>query len=136
MTAKECSMNKVQVNGIVIAAGTIVTFFLIRFLRIPPPLGQYVAGRTLSPNAVRYCIRGSMYIDKKDYDKAIEDFSEAISLDPTDPDAYNGRSLAYDHKNETAKAVEDFTQVLRLDPAGNTTKKFLAAISLREGRKY
>lgn len=91
---------------------------------------------SLEPNAVRYCIRGSMYIDKKDYDKAIEDFSEAISLDPTDPDAYNGRGLAYDHKNETAKAVEDFTQVLRLDPADDTAKKFLAAISFLEGRKY
>jgi tetratricopeptide (TPR) repeat protein len=35
---------------------------------------------------------------KKDYDKAIGDYSEAITLDPTVAEAYYMRGLAYDYK--------------------------------------
>jgi tetratricopeptide (TPR) repeat protein len=37
-------------------------------------------------------------IKKKDYDKAIGDYSEAITLDPTVAEAYYMRGLAYDYK--------------------------------------
>jgi uncharacterized membrane protein len=41
-------MNKLQTRGIVIIAGAIATFLLIRFLQIQPPVGNYFSGYTLS----------------------------------------------------------------------------------------
>lgn len=40
-------MNK-SIKGIVIAAGTIVTVLLMEFLRLPPPIEQYLSGGTIA----------------------------------------------------------------------------------------
>ena len=44
---------------------------------------------------VAYVNRARSYSDKKDYDRAIADYSEAIKLDPRLATAYNLRGLAY-----------------------------------------
>jgi len=41
-------MSKSLVKGIVIVAGTVVTFLLMRYLQIRPPVGQYFSGWVLS----------------------------------------------------------------------------------------
>jgi len=41
-------MKKSQMKGIVITAGVIVAFLLMRFLKIQPPIGKYFSGETLS----------------------------------------------------------------------------------------
>ena len=54
---------------------------------------------------------------KKDYDKAIEDYTEAIRLNPQFASAVlRKRALAQAEKKEYDKAIEDFTEVIRLDP--------------------
>ena len=54
--------------------------------------------------------------NKKDYDKAIADYDEAIELDPKDAVAYNNRGVAWYAKNEYDKAIADFNEAIRLDP--------------------
>jgi tetratricopeptide (TPR) repeat protein len=50
------------------------------------------------------------------YDTAIEDFTEAIRLDPNYADAYAFRGEAYFLKKDYDRAITDFTQAIRIDP--------------------
>jgi len=62
-----------------------------------------------------YYNRGLAYLDEKDYDKAISDFTEAIRLDPKF-DAYFHRGVAYAEKGDHDKAISDYTEAIRLEP--------------------
>ena len=60
--------------------------------------------------------RGAVYYGKKDYDRAIADFSNAIRLDPNFADAFNNRGLAYYDKNDYDHAIADYSASIRLNP--------------------
>jgi len=60
--------------------------------------------------------RGEAAFDKKDYDKAIADYTEAIRLDPNYYNYYNRRGDAYNIKKDYDKAIADYTEAIRLDP--------------------
>ena len=55
--------------------------------------------------AYAYCGRGAAWLAKKDYDKAIFDYSEALRLDPRLAAAYVGRGGVWRVKGEYAKAL-------------------------------
>ena len=48
--------------------------------------------------------------------RAIEDYTEAIRLDPELAVAYSNRGLAYDELGQMERAVADFDEAIRLDP--------------------
>lgn len=50
------------------------------------------------------------------FEEAIQDYNEAILLDPQRVEAFNNRGRAYLNIDQAGKAIEDFDQVLRLDP--------------------
>jgi tetratricopeptide (TPR) repeat protein len=50
------------------------------------------------------------------YDKAINDFTQAIMLDQNSGQAYQERATAYAHKGENNRAISDYTQAIRLTP--------------------
>ena len=52
---------------------------------------------------------------KKEYDKAIADYTEAIRLDPKNARAYTNRG-GLGRQEEYDKAIADFTEAIRLDP--------------------
>ena len=60
--------------------------------------------------------RGRAWSDQGQYDKAIQDFDQAIRLDPHYPDAFNNRGIARGGKGEREKAIQDFDEAIRLDP--------------------
>ena len=63
--------------------------------------------------------RGNAYFEKKEYDLAINDYSEAIRLDPNFVLAYDKRSSAYMGKKENYLADKDGEKVIMLDPYFN-----------------
>ena len=62
-------------------------------------------------------LRGLSYYYKKDYDRAIPDFSEAIRLNPKWAVAFDSRGDAYVAKGDYERAIADFKQAILLDPS-------------------
>ena len=50
------------------------------------------------------------------YDKALEDYTQAIDLTPNDPDVYFNRGLTYYNTHRYQEALSDFTRVIELNP--------------------
>lgn len=71
---------------------------------------------TQANRAVAYYNRGQAYATKKDYDRAIADFSDAIRLDPKDAGFYSNRGTAYERKGDNDRAITDFRRALAIDP--------------------
>ena len=62
-----------------------------------------------------YQYRGHAYYEKKDYNKAITDFTHVIRLDPSAP-SYYSRGLLYHKLRDFDRAIADFSQVIRINP--------------------
>ena len=57
-----------------------------------------------------------MLIAKGDYDRALQDYTKVIQLNPDDASAYNNRGGAYYLKEEYKPAIVDFTKAIQLKP--------------------
>ena len=71
--------------------------------------------------------RGEIYLDRQNYEKAIQDFNSAIHVDPNISDSllFTNRGQAFLERKDYAKAIEDCSKAIRLDP------KNVSAYSLR-----
>ena len=63
-----------------------------------------------------YNNRAWIWQSKKDYAKAIEDYSAALKKDPTFAPSYYGRASAYSKSGNLPRAIADAKEALRLDP--------------------
>ena len=63
-----------------------------------------------------YSDRGASYDGLSQYERAIEDYDEAIRLDPNDPLAYSNRGTTYDALGQYSRAIEDYDEAIRLNP--------------------
>jgi hypothetical protein len=63
-----------------------------------------------------YFDNGNAFYDKKEYDKAINAYTEAIRLDPNYAIAYYNRGLAYSNLGKFDKAISDYSHAIRVDP--------------------
>jgi uncharacterized caspase-like protein len=61
--------------------------------------------------------RGYEHFKKKDFDRAIADYGEAIRLNPSFAQAYDGRGSAYRYKGDFDRAIADYSVAIRLDPS-------------------
>ncbi|MFN2111465.1 MAG: tetratricopeptide repeat protein, partial [Anaerolineae bacterium] len=73
----------------------------------PPALGI---------EAADYHQRAAIYLKMGEYDKAIQEYSKALELDPTYVPAYYDRGLAHAQRQHYADAIADFSEVIALDP--------------------
>jgi tetratricopeptide (TPR) repeat protein len=74
-----------------------------------------------------YYARGNVYQSKRDYDRAIADYTEAIRLSSRFYQAYFLRAYIYSEKNDFDRAIADYTEVIRIDPQdGQNGYKFWA----------
>jgi lipoprotein NlpI len=69
--------------------------------------------------ATAYLDRGNAYQDKSEYDRAIQDYCEAIHLKPQFELAIYDRANAYGSKGEYDHAIADYDQVIELAPEGD-----------------
>jgi tetratricopeptide (TPR) repeat protein len=70
----------------------------------------------LIPLAIAYNNRGNTYARLNEQERAIEDYSKAIELNPNFADAYNNRGSAYAGLNEHRRAIEDYNKAIELNP--------------------
>ncbi|MDR1220218.1 MAG: tetratricopeptide repeat protein [Treponema sp.] len=73
------------------------------------------------------------YADKKDFDRAIADYTEAIRLDPNYATAYYNRGLASYYKGDYARAHADWEKALQLNPNDTTARDNLELLR-KQGR--
>jgi tetratricopeptide (TPR) repeat protein len=70
---------------------------------------------TSENRAVAYSNRGNVWLDKKDYDRAIADYNEAIRINPSYAYAFANRGLMWLRKKEYDRALADLDQAISLD---------------------
>jgi tetratricopeptide (TPR) repeat protein len=59
--------------------------------------------------------RGVVYRFKGEYERALEDYNQAIALNPGFANAYNNRGIIYRIKGEYDLAIKDYDQSISLD---------------------
>jgi Tfp pilus assembly protein PilF len=65
-------------------------------------------------DADAYNTRGNRYLEQRQLHRAIEEFDEAIRLDPKYTVAYGNRAIAYKLQGNKAKAIADFEKFITL----------------------
>jgi tetratricopeptide (TPR) repeat protein len=63
-----------------------------------------------------YLLRGSAWIKKREFEKAIKDFDYVIQLDNQNAMAFSSRGYAWQLRGEIDKAVNDWTTAIQIDP--------------------
>jgi tetratricopeptide (TPR) repeat protein len=69
-----------------------------------------------NPVADELVAKGYEYLDKKDYQNAIETLKKAITLRPSDSDAHLFLATAYDEQGQYQLAITTYQQYLKLKP--------------------
>ena len=79
-----------------------------------------------SQNAYLYYDRGNLYVQRNDYQHAIDDYSRAIELEPNLAEAYFNRGLARLQAKKTVEGVADLSKAgeLGLYQAYSVIKKY------------
>ncbi|MBL7153426.1 MAG: tetratricopeptide repeat protein [Phycisphaerae bacterium] len=86
-------------------------------------------------NALAYVIRARTYIFLTQFDKAMEDFDHAISIDPNNVEIWMARSDFYTTTEQQEKAMADIEQALSLDPDNVGVQRRAIAMFLASGRR-
>ena len=73
------------------------------------------ANQETKNRAVIYGSRGVAYYSKGDYDRAIQDATEAIRLNPNEPSFYYTNGLAYKKKGDFDHSIQNFDAAIRLN---------------------
>jgi tetratricopeptide (TPR) repeat protein len=73
-------------------------------------------GRARSSRAINHFMDGQEALNSRDYERAIDCFTAAIKLEPSQARFYVERALAYHLKGDEDKAVADYSEAIRLDP--------------------
>jgi tetratricopeptide (TPR) repeat protein len=84
--------------------------------------------------AATYKTRGTVYFYKSDYDRAIQDYTQAIKLDPQNSEAFDNRCWTNATLNKLQEALKDCNESLRLRPNFGSTMDTLAFVYLKLGQ--
>ena len=66
--------------------------------------------------AIAYRRRGNIYLNMRDFDRAMADFDEAVKLDPKSVDPLNDRGRTFQAKGQFDRAIADYDQAIALNP--------------------
>ena len=68
------------------------------------------------PKAAIYMFRAVVHYNKKDYGRAIVEFTHAIKIDPGYPGAYVNLGMAYYRNKQYNRAIREFNRALKINP--------------------
>jgi lipoprotein NlpI len=75
------------------------------------------SGRLSAQDLARnYSGRGFAYSQKKDYDRAIQDYNRALQLAPNDAGLLTRRATAYEEKRQYERALADYEAAAQINP--------------------
>ncbi|HOY32464.1 MAG TPA: tetratricopeptide repeat protein [Bacteroidales bacterium] len=120
-------MEKKLVKPVLVMAAFIVFFFITSVLTYSR---NKVWKNTISittdvvdkyPVPLMWVNRGYEYRQRKEYDKALADYNNAIQTDPTYALAFHNRGALYFFTNKDSLAILDFNRALELDPKNPET---------------
>ena len=72
-------------------------------------------------------VRGVGFMENEEYDRAIDDFSNTILINPQNVDAYLQRAVCYASIDEREQTLADLEAALKIDPNHNDVLKYLKA---------
>lgn len=84
--------------------------------------------------AVTFQTRGTVYFYKGDFDRALQDYGQAIKLDPHNSEIFDNRCWTLATTNKPEEALKDCTESLRLRPNFAATLDTLGFVYLKLGR--
>ncbi len=84
-------------------------------------------------NAFAYLMRAQTYVALKRYDKALEDFGQAVSLEPRRADVWSARSDFYRATGRIREAVADMREALSLAPESQPVLRRAVSLFLASG---
>jgi len=85
-------------------------------------IADYTKSLEAMPRAGDYVVRGYAYIKVQQFERAVEDLTAAIRLNPGFDEAYSNRAIAYGNMGRHEQALADFNKALDLNPANETAK--------------
>jgi tetratricopeptide (TPR) repeat protein len=83
-------------------------------------IAAYSAILAMNVDAARASVatmnRGNAYKAKGELNKALDDYNQAIVLDPNNAGAYVDRALVLAHKGDSENAMKDYAEAIKLNP--------------------
>jgi tetratricopeptide (TPR) repeat protein len=79
------------------------------------PSKEFCKAETTSDDAFAYYNRGNANKNQKRNDQAIEDYNNALRLNPNNAEAFLGRGIAFASRSDFETAIADFTDAIRID---------------------
>ena len=87
-----------------------------------------------APPGARALLEGKRLIDRRKYDRAVEQLQLATSLLPTNAQAWNYLGLAYHGAGRATNALAAYQKALTLDPGLAEARYNLGCLWLQQGR--
>jgi len=83
-----------------------------------------------------FWILGSVYSDKKEYDKAIVSYKKAIEINPKKDEAYYNMGVAYYWLKEFNKTIECYSKALEINPNNSSSYTNLFELQLTQNQPF
>lgn len=90
---------------------------------------------SLSNLADQHNERGVDFLEEEDYERAAEEFQQAIELRRDDPIYYYNLGLAWENLGNDREAIHAYETAVRLDPGAAETHAALAGLYATKGRQ-
>jgi len=84
--------------------------------KISESINNFIVSKGYAFSAVQYKKRGDLKVDKEDYREAIKDYSEAIRLEPNNPEFFVKRGNSKSNLKDFQGAIKDLNISIELEP--------------------
>lgn len=95
---------------------------------------RHIPSKDKEYRALSYYRRAGIFKAMDDYDKALRDYSAAISIDKTDEDFYSDRAQIYYEQEQYGLAESDYEAIKKLNPSGLMSYMGIGRNRIAQGR--